>query len=59
MFIEGLIFSFRMVSSYLIHHGYSATAESFTRHAGQSFNQVNSVRVQVVLKLVTGKAQLF
>merc|ERR1719193_1125674 len=29
----------KMVSSYLIHHGYSATAESFTRHADQPFNQ--------------------
>ena len=28
-----------IVSTYLVHHGYCATAESFARHTGQSFGE--------------------
>lgn len=30
---------FRMVSSYLVHHGYSSTAEKFSEITGQSFTE--------------------
>lgn len=32
-------FIFRMVSSYLVHHGYSSTAEKFAEITGQSFTE--------------------
>lgn len=31
--------TFRMVSSYLVHHGYSSTAEKFAEITGQSFTE--------------------
>lgn len=29
----------RMVSSYLVHHGFSSTAEAFAKSTGQTFNE--------------------
>ena len=34
-----LIFFFRLVSTYLVHHGYCATAEAFVRSTGQSIEE--------------------
>lgn len=44
----------KMVSSYLVHHGYSATAEKFTEITGQTFTEdINSIKTrQKILKLV-------
>lgn len=33
------IVHFRMVSSYLVHHGFSSTAEAFAKSTGQTFNE--------------------
>jgi AraC-like DNA-binding protein len=36
-----------MVSSYLVHHGYSATAEKFTEITGQTFTEdINSIKTR-------------
>lgn len=41
------VFIFRMVSSYLVHHGYSSTAEKFAEITGQSFTEdINSIKTR-------------
>lgn len=36
-----------MVSSYLVHHGYSTTAEKFAEITGQSFSEdINSIKTR-------------
>ncbi|XP_063699691.1 ran-binding protein 9 isoform X2 [Culicoides brevitarsis] len=44
----------RMVSSYLVHHGFSSTAEAFAKSTGQTFNEdLASIKTrQKILKLV-------
>jgi len=44
----------KMVSSYLVHHGYSSTAEKFAEITGQSFTEdISSIKTrQKILKLV-------
>lgn len=44
----------KMVLSYLVHHGYSTTAEKFSEVTGQSFSEdINSIKTrQKILKLV-------
>uniref|UniRef100_A0A336LYB1 CSON004347 protein n=1 Tax=Culicoides sonorensis TaxID=179676 RepID=A0A336LYB1_CULSO len=44
----------KMVSSYLVHHGFSSTAEAFAKSTGQTFNEdLASIKTrQKILKLV-------
>lgn len=48
------LLSFRMVSSYLVHNGYSSTAECFAKTTGQDINEeLSSIKTrQKILKLV-------
>lgn len=53
-----IFFSARVVSSYLIHHGYSSTAEAFAKTTGEPFREdLTSIKNrQKILKLVmTGR----
>lgn len=38
MFISSYVY-YRMVSTYLVHHGYCSTAEAFARGTGQAFDE--------------------
>lgn len=52
--LEDFVYFFlRMVSTYLVHHGYCATAEAFANSTGQGFEEdLNSIKNRQSKKLI-------